>query len=132
MATTFNLDHVKDYATRDGEKTVNEKCATGHGINCIEYNVLVKPKSVDEKTTGGLYIPDDTKEREQFAMTEGVLVAVSPAAFTFNYEGWPEGARLPQEGDKVFFARYQATEIKGMDGENYWIMKDRAIAAVIE
>lgn len=102
------------------------------GINPCEYNVLVKPKVVEEKTAGGIFIPDDTKEREQYAMTEGVLVAVSPAAFTFNYEGWPEGTYVPQVGDRVYFARYQATEIKGEDGEKYWLMKDKSIAATIK
>lgn len=102
------------------------------GIDPVEYNVLVKPKQVEEKTAGGLFIPDDTKEREQYAMTEGVLVAASPAAFTFNYEGWPDEGRVPQVGDRVLFARYQATEVKGVDGDTYWLMKDKSIAGVMK
>lgn len=102
------------------------------GIMPMEYNVLVKPKVVEEKTSGGLYIPDQTKEREQFGQTEGTLIAASPAAFTFNYEGWPDGAELPAVGDVVFFSRYQATEVKGKDGEKYWLMKDKAIAGVMK
>lgn len=102
------------------------------GIQPMEYNVLVKPKVVEEKTSGGLYIPEETKEREQFGQTEGTLVAASPAAFTYNYEGWPEGAALPEVGDAVFFSRYQATEVKGRDGEKYWLMKDKAIAGVMK
>lgn len=101
------------------------------GIQPVEYNVLVKPKTVEEKTAGGLYIPDDTREREQFGQMEGDLIAVSPAAFTFNYEGWPEQSPLPTVGSKVVFSRYQATEIKGQDGETYWLMKDKAIAGVL-
>ena len=101
------------------------------GISPVEYNVLVRPKTVEEKTKGGLYLPDDAKEREQFGQMEGELVAVSPAAFTFNYEGWPEGAGLPKPGDKVVFSRYQATTVKGQDGQDYWLMKDKAIAGVL-
>ena len=101
------------------------------GINPVEYNVLVKPKAVEDKTAGGLYLPDDTKEREQYGQMEGDLVAVSPAAFTFNYEGWPDLSPLPKAGDRVVFSKYQATEIKGADGEKYWLMKDKAIAGVM-
>lgn len=100
------------------------------GINPVEYNVLVKPKEVAAQTAGGLYLPDDTKEREQFAVKEGQLVAVSPAAFTYNYEGWPEDSTPPQVGETVCFARYQAEEIEGQDGEKYWLMKDKAIIGV--
>lgn len=102
------------------------------GINPVEYNVLVKPKAVEEKTTGGIFLPDSTKEREKFGQMEGELVAISPAAFTYNYEGWPEGAELPQVGDRVVFSKYQATEIKGSDGETYWMMKDKSIAGVMK
>lgn len=102
------------------------------GISPVEYNVLVKPQKVEEKTKGGLFLPDDTREREQFGQMEGVLTAISPGAFTYNYEGWPDWADLPRAGQRVVFSRYQATEIKGDDGEIYWLMKDKAIIGVKE
>lgn len=98
------------------------------GMMPMEYNVLVKPKAVEEKTRGGLFLPDQVKEKDGFQRTEGKLVAVSPVAFT--YATWPDGARKPQIGDLVIFSKYSATEIKGDDGADYWIMKDTAIAAV--
>lgn len=101
------------------------------GIFPMEYNVLVKPKVVEERTKGGVYLPDENKEREQFAQTEGTLVAVSPGAFTFNYEGFPSDAPRPAVGQRVMFSKYQATETKGQDGETYWLMKDKAVAAVL-
>lgn len=101
------------------------------GIQPVEANVIVKPKEVEAKTAGGLYIPDDTKEREQFSQMEGELVAVSPGAFRFNYPEWPEDARRPQVGDHVLFAKYQATEVTGRDGGKYWLMKDTSIAGVM-
>lgn len=101
------------------------------GIIPVEYNVLVKPKMVEDQTSGGLYLPDSTKEREQFGQMEGDLIAVSPAAFTYNYEGWPDHSERPKAGDRVVFSKYQATEIKGHDGGKYWLMKDKAIAGVM-
>lgn len=100
------------------------------GIRPMEYKVLVKPRIVDEKTTGGLYIPETTKERDEYARQEGTLVAMSPLAF--SYAEWPNDAEKPKVGDEVFFSRYQATEIKGRDGEKYWLMQDASIAGVFE
>lgn len=97
------------------------------GIHPSEYNVLVKPRPVDEKTAGGLLLPDSKKEKDEFARMDGTLLAVSPVAF--SYADFPEGT-VPQVGDQVIFSKYQATEITGSDGEKYWIMKDTAIAAV--
>ena len=97
------------------------------GIYPTEYNVLVKPRTLEERTAGGLYLPDDKKEKDSYARMDGTLVATSPVAFT--YAEFPEGT-VPQVGDDVIFSKYQATEITGSDGEKYWIMKDTAIAAV--
>lgn len=99
------------------------------GIQPVEYFVLVAPKQVEDRTAGGLYIPDQRKDKDQFAQKEGVLLAVSPLAF--NFDEWPEDARKPQIGDRVLFSRYQADEVKGADGEPYWLMKDKAIMAVL-
>lgn len=100
------------------------------GIHPMEYNVLVLPQEVENKTKGGLYLADETVEKDSFSRMEGDLVAVSPLAF--NFDDWPEGARVPQVGDRVLFSKYNATEILGRDGMKYWIMKDRSIAAVVE
>lgn len=102
---------------------------TDCGIQPMEYNVIVKPDVVEEKTAGGLYIPEDKKEKDEFAQTIGTLIAVSPMAFAFA--DWPDGARKPQVADRVIFSRYQATEVKGQDGKKYWLMKDRVIAGVM-
>jgi chaperonin GroES len=102
------------------------------GIYPQAYNVLVKPQEVEQKTKGGLFLPDEVKEREQFAQTEGVLVAASPMAFCFGE--WPKDREheKPQVGDRVFFSRYVATKVRGMDGREYWLMKDENIAGVMK
>jgi chaperonin GroES len=100
------------------------------GIWPTEYKVLIRPKLLDEKTKGGIIIPENTKEREEHAQIEGVLVAVSPFAFTYE-EGWPDDAK-PQPGDRVFFAKYAGTRVKGRDGEIYAVVNDRDVWAVID
>ena len=99
------------------------------GLMPTEYNVLVLPIEVEDKTKGGLYLPDKAIEKEEFGRVEGNLVAVSPLAF--SYAEWPDGARKPQVGDRVMFSKYQATEYRGADAKKYWLMKDKSIAGIL-
>lgn len=105
-----------------------------HGINPIEYKVLIKPIEdsgmIELKGGFKLHKPDELKERDQHAVVEGEIVARSPFAFT--YEEWPEGAVAPVEGDTVVFARYSGVKIKGNDGVEYWLMNDKDLVAVRE
>jgi len=100
-------------------------------INPTEYKVLISPVKVDEKTKGGIILPDEHKDREQFAQMEGILVAVSPLAFTYADDvAWGDAAK-PKPGDKVLFAKFAGAAVKGMDGKDYRIVNDKDIAAVI-
>lgn len=101
------------------------------GILPTEYKVVISPIVVDEKTKGGIIIPDATKERDQFAQMEGVLVAVSPLAFTYANEVEWAGADKPRPGDKVLFAKYAGAVVKGKDGRDYRIVSDKDICAVL-
>jgi co-chaperonin GroES (HSP10) len=102
------------------------------GIRPVQYCVLVKPDDVEKTTRGGIIIPETKIEKDEFQRMEGTLVEASPMAFTFK--DWPEECRdrLPKAGNRVIFARYNATELTGRDGAKYWMMKDEAIVGVIE
>ena len=95
------------------------------GIRPLEFKVLVKPKKVEEKTEGGIYIPQDTKEKEQFQIKEGTLVAVSEMAFTE-----PRWLDPPKVGDRVIYERFAGFRLKGKDGELYLLMDDRQLGGV--
>ncbi len=85
--------------------------------------VVVKKLAAEEKTAGGIVIPDTAKEKPQ----QGEILAVGPGKFDEN------GKRQPMElkgGDKVLFAKYSGTEVK-IDGIEYVIMAERDILAVI-
>lgn len=99
------------------------------GFEPFEFNVVIAPEEIEEKTAGGLYLPDQSKEREGMATMRGRLVSVSPVAF--DYATFPQGARLPQPGDEVIFAKFAGTLIKGRDGREFRLCKDRDIAAVV-
>lgn len=100
------------------------------GISPCEFNVLVKQDAVSEKTGMGLYKPAEVVDREKHAQTRGVIVAISPLAF--NEDVWPGGMDKPTPGTKVAFARHSGTFIDGTDGEEYRIVKDKDIVAVID
>lgn len=101
---------------------------SAHGIDCIEYKVLVRPKKAETITKGGIALPDVVVEKDQHAAMEGVICGMSPLAF--SYEEWPANARKPRVGDTVVFARYSGITQRGNDGVEYRIMNDKDIVAV--
>ena len=99
------------------------------GISPTEYKCLVKPDKVEEKTKGGIIVPPTQRDRDQHAVTTGIMVAASPSAFSFHdidYSCWP------QLGDRVVYGKYLGSEIEGKDGETYRLINDRDIYAVLE
>jgi chaperonin GroES len=85
--------------------------------------VLVSHVKAEEKTSGGIIIPDSAKEKPQ----EGKVIAVGPGRRD------REGNRIVMEtkkGDKVLFGKYAGTEIK-IDGEDHVIMKEDEIFCVL-
>lgn len=100
------------------------------GFHPFEYNVLVTCEEKEEKTQGGVYLPEQTRDREEHASMEATIIELSDAAFT--YHEWDEGVRLPKAGDRVLFTRYGGSILDGKDGRKYRIVKDKDIAAIID
>ena len=98
------------------------------GISPTEFKILVRPDKVEEKTKGGLLLPQEAREREQAASTAGEIVAISPLAFT--YADWPVTSGPPKVGDRIIFGRYSGMTVKGNDGEEYRLIADKEIAGV--
>jgi chaperonin GroES len=90
----------------------------------LQDRILVKRVEEETKTAGGLFIPETAKEKPQ----RGEIVAAG------NGKKTDEGKVLPLDvkvGDKVLFGKYSGTEIK-VDGEEYLIMREDDILAVVE
>lgn len=101
------------------------------GINPTEFKVLIEPKSVEEKTKGGIIIPDSTKDHDKYATTEGRIVAISHLAFTYaTPEEW--GDKRPKAGQTVLYAKYAGAHVKGKDSKEYLLVNDKDICATIE
>lgn len=102
------------------------------GIAPTEFKCLVEPKPVEEKK-GSIFLPEQVKEQDKYATTEGVLLATAPAAFKFiTEEEWGTG-KPPQVGDRVIFAKYAGLRVTSKrDGKDYLLMADKDILATIE
>lgn len=99
------------------------------GYNPVEFNVIVRQDDTAGKTKLGLIKPDEVIEREKHGQTQGVLVALSPLAF--NADIWPADMPRPEPGVRVAFARHAGTFVTGVDGEEYRVVKDKDIVAVM-
>lgn len=84
--------------------------------------VVVKPVQAEEKTKGGIVLPDTAKDKPQ----EGEVIAVGPGRILDN------GTKLAPEvkvGDRVIYSKYSGTEIK-IEGEEYLIVRESDVLAV--
>ena len=86
--------------------------------------VVVRRIEAEEKTAGGIIIPDTAKEKPQ----EGEIVAVGPGA---RDESGKIAALDVKAGDRVLFGKWSGTEVK-IDGEDLLIMKESDIMGVLE
>ena len=86
--------------------------------------VVVRRLTAEEKTSGGIIIPDTAKEKPM----EGEIVAAGPGARN------EQGTLTPLEvkaGDRVLFGKWSGTEVK-LDGEELLIMKESDIMGIVE
>jgi chaperonin GroES len=86
--------------------------------------VLVRRIDADEKTAGGIIIPDTAKEKPQ----RGEVIAVGAGSRTEDGKLTPLDVKV---GDEVLFGKWSGTEVK-IDGEDLLIMKESDILGIIE
>ena len=85
--------------------------------------VLVESLDSEEKTAGGIIIPDTAKEKPQ----EGKVIAVGPGSKSEDGKITPMDVKV---GDHILFGKWSGTEVK-IDGKEYSIMKESDIMGVI-
>lgn len=100
------------------------------GINPLDMRVLVRPDPVEEVSKGGIIIIPDAVEKEKYAQVKATLIAVGVNA-------WAEAKThpaftAPEPGARVMIAKYGGVLVKGSDGEEYRIMNDEDVTAVLE
>ena len=93
-------------------------------IRPLHDRVLVEPLEAEEKTAGGIIIPDTAKEKPM----EGKIVAVGKGSK--NDEGKISALDV-KKGDRILYGKWSGTEVK-VDGDDYLIMKESDVMGVIE
>jgi len=93
-------------------------------VKPLDDRVLVKQSQAEEKTAGGILLPDTAKEKPQ----RGKVIAVGVGKLLDSGE---RGKMSLKKGDEVFYGKYSGTEIK-IDGDEYVILRESDVLAVIE
>ena len=93
------------------------------GFRPLHDRVLVRRIEADEKTTGGIIIPDTAKEKPQ----EGEVVAVGGGAKAEDGTVTPLDLKA---GDKILFGKWSGSEVK-VDGEDLIIMKESDVLGIV-
>lgn len=88
-------------------------------IQPLADRVLIEPAPAEEKTIGGIIIPDTAKEKP----LQGTVVAVG--------RGTKDEEMILKEGDEVLYGKYSGTEIE-LDGTKYLMMRQSDVLAIIE
>jgi chaperonin GroES len=87
-------------------------------VTPLHDRVIVKPAAAEEKTAGGIIIPDTAKEKPQ----RGIVIAAGP--------GKKDEPVTVKEGDTVLYGKYAGTEI-AIEGQDYLIMRESDILAIV-
>ena len=86
--------------------------------------VLVRPVEQEEKTAGGIMIPDTAMEKPM----EGKVVAIGPGTRSKDGRVHPLDVKV---GDRVLFGKWSGTEIK-LDGDEFMIMKESDVMGIVD
>ena len=89
----------------------------------LDDRIVVEPMEAEEKTKGGIVLPDTAKEKPQ----KGTVISVGPGRVG------DDGKRIPptvKKGDKVIYAKYGGSEID-VDGKEYMILRESDVLAKI-
>ncbi len=93
-------------------------------IKPLQDRLIVKRIEEEEKTKGGIIIPDSAKEKPQ----EGKVVAVGDGK---TLESGEKAPLTVKPGDKILFGKYSGTEIK-IDGEEHLIMREDDVLGIVQ
>ena len=93
------------------------------------YKILVAMPKVEEKTEGGVFLPDELKDLEQTASIAGFVVALGPDAYGDN-KRFPSGPWC-KEGDFVVFRSYSGTKFS-VAGQEFRLINDDTVEAVVD
>lgn len=135
----IDLERFDNDAGVAGEELVR---INDSGIIPTEFKVLVRDdedETMKRAAMSNIVVPDNASERYKAGTTTGVIIAMSPLAF--SYAEWPAGVRVPEIGDRIVFARYAGMRTKGrpvtnerghVEQKEYRLLNDKDVAGILE
>ncbi len=90
----------------------------------LDDRVIIKQLDAEEKTAGGIILPDSAKEKPQM----GKVIAVGQGK---QLDNGSRGAMNVKKNDKVIYAKYMGSDVE-LDGEKYIILKESDILGIVE
>ena len=90
----------------------------------LDDRVIIKQSDAEEKTAGGIYLPDTAKEKPQI----GKIVSTGPGKLL---DDGKRGKMSVKKNDKVIYGKYMGNEVE-LDGEKYVILRESDILGIVE
>jgi len=128
MTKKYDTDKISDFQlwhkicfvkSRQTRLTKNKNTMSKLNLTPLADRVVVEPAAAEQKTAGGIIIPDTAKEKPQ----KGTVVAVG--------NGKKDEPMTVKVGDAVLYGKYSGTEVN-VDGTDYLIMKESDIYAIVK
>ena len=108
---------------KEEDKTLATATTVRVKLQPLADRVVIKKLAAEEKTAGGIVIPESAKEKPQ----QGEVLAVGPGKL---HENGKRQAMEVKPGDRVLFAKYSGTDVK-IEGTDYAVMSERDILAIM-
>lgn len=96
------------------------------GIHPLDLKVLAMPDAAVTKI-GSIHVPESIADKQKYAAIKATLIAVGPNAF----REWGKD-NAPKPGDRILMAQYAGARVKGADEQEYILMNDEDVVAVLE
>ena len=93
-------------------------------INPLDDRLVVEQHEAEDKTTGGIILPEQAKEKPQ----KGTVAAVGPGKLLDSGNRGPLSVKV---GDEVFYAKYAGTDVE-ISGKKYTVLRENDVLAIID
>jgi len=103
------------------------------GVQAVDYKVIVKKDKVEERTEGGIIVPEEAKNQEEWNVQTGVVVSHGDLAFTdgrLSDHTLIDWNPKPKVGDRVITKEFAGLRFVGDDGDAYMVFADKDIAGI--
>jgi chaperonin GroES len=125
------MQNTSEFTRQEGCQSCDTVCVSGpkcakpevrpntSGFLPLGHRLLVKPDTVEKRTSGGLYLPQEVTGRDEMAQVKGVVVAVGEGC-------WKDttSADWAKPGDRIVFGKYSGLQYDGADAIKYRILND--------